>query len=78
MSYKGDFRQYKLDVTGRNPVPAEVNSDIVIELQDMYTTQEEADTIIEQHIVNVPSQKVHVVAGDTDICIFLVVELLLP
>ena len=43
MSHKGDFRQYKLDVTGKDPVPIEINSDIVIQRQEMHTTREEAD-----------------------------------
>ena len=70
-SHKGDLRHYKLVVTGTNPVPIEINCDVIIQRQDMYTTQEEADTIIIQQVANVPSQKALVIADDTDVFVLL-------
>ena len=64
-SHKGD--KHKLVVTGRDPVPMEINCDIVIQRRDMYTNQEEADTIIIQQVASVPSQKSLVVADDTGV-----------
>ena len=70
-SHSGDFRHYKLVVTGRDPVPIEINCDVIIQRQDMCTTHEEADTIIVQQVADVPSQKALVVADDTDIFVLL-------
>ena len=49
----------------------EINCDIVIQRRDMYTNQEEADTLIIQQAASVPSQKSLVVADDTDVFVLL-------
>ncbi|PIK44208.1 hypothetical protein BSL78_18950 [Apostichopus japonicus] len=64
-SHKDDFTQHKLVLTGSDPVPVEINSGVLIKRQDMKTTQEEADTIIVQQVVEAKAKKVLVVADDT-------------
>lgn len=70
-SHKDDFTQHKLVLTGSDPVPVEINSGVLIKRQDMKTTQEEADTIIVQQVVEAKAKKVLVVADDTDIFVLL-------
>ena len=50
-------------------VPVEVNKGVIIQCQDMKTTQEEEDTIIKK--ANVRPKKALVIADDTDIFVLL-------
>ena len=71
MSQKGDFRQYKLDVTGRDPVLV----DIVIQRQDIQL--ERKLTLLLCNRLQMCHPGKHLLQIDTDI-ICLVVALLLP
>lgn len=71
VSHKNDFMPNKLVVTGRDPLPVEINHGVVIRRQDMRITHEEADTLIVQQVASVQSQKALVVADDTDIFVLL-------
>ncbi len=57
---------------GRDPVPMEINSAILIKLLDMTTTQEEADIIIVQQVAHVQAEIVLMIADDTDIFVDLI------
>ena len=66
-SHKDDFKQHKLVFTGDDPVPVDIKYGAITKIQDLKTTQEEADTIIIQQVTNVSANKVLVVADDIDI-----------
>ncbi len=70
-SNRDDFMQHKLVITGSDPVSVDINSCILIKVMDMTTTQEEADTIIVQHVAHVQAERVLMVADDTDIFVLL-------
>ena len=54
MAFHKDYLlQYKLVLTGSDPVPVEINSGFIIKRQDMKSRQEEADTMIVQQVAEV-------------------------
>ena len=69
--HKDYFSQHKLVLTGRDPLPMEINRGVIIKRQYMETTQEEADTMIVQQVAELKAKQLLVVADDTDICILL-------
>ena len=69
--HKDDVSQHKLVLTGNNPVPVEINMGVIIKLQYMKTTQEEADTMIVQQVAEVKAKNVLVDVDDTDIFVLL-------
>ena len=66
------FLTKKLVITGADPVSVEINpGGIIIQRQDMKTMQEEADTMIVQHLADVKPKNALVVADDTDVFVLL-------
>lgn len=64
-----------LVITGKSPVPVEVNNGLIIQRCDLKTLHEEADIIIPRQVVYLASvgcQKIKVISDDTDVFVLLI------
>ena len=65
----------KLVVTGRDPIPVEINKGVVIRRCDLKTMQEEADVIMIQHMIAISEELdgagIRVKCDDTDVFVLL-------
>ena len=65
----------KLVVTGRDPIPVEINKGVVIRRCDLKTMQEEADVIMIQHMIAISEELdgagIRVMCDDTDVFVLL-------
>ena len=71
LKYKDDFLLHRLVITGSQSVPVELYKGLIIQRQDLKTTQEEGDTIILHHLSVVEPQSAVIIADDTDIFVLL-------
>jgi len=70
--HANEFQTKRLVVTGKDPFPTELYQGQTFQRNDMWTTQEEADTIIIQQVSQVTAGTVLVVvADDTDVFLLL-------
>ena len=70
VSHKEEFTS-RVVVTGNDPVPVDINLDVVIRREDMRVTHEEADTILINQVVFTGFASVLIVADDTDVFVLL-------
>ena len=71
VKHKDDFLLHRLVITGSQSVPVELYKGLIIQRQDLKTTQEEGDTIILHHLSVVEPRSAVIIADDTDIFVLL-------